>query len=149
MTSPNTGNDDKENGKGNTEDSRFEKSNLMDNTDVNMRGGDETNDLAMEFPRRDNSGVQESSKPVYKAYESENMGLLREALKSDKLNQLNTLAYDRNVVDSEEAILIMYVANIAMNDVGVFKHLLGRHNNFKFKPIWHALFSQSNIFKTL
>ena len=43
----------------------------------------------------------------------------------------------------------MYVAVVLMNVPDVFRHFLEKYNKFKFKPEWHVLFSQPNIFKSL
>ena len=31
----------------------------------------------------------------------------------------------------------------------MFKHISHKNNQFKFKPAWHALFSQHNVFQSL
>ena len=50
------------------------------------------------------------------------------------------------IKDSEEGLLIIFVAVAFLNMENVFKNILEKFNYFKFKPEWNALFSQPSIF---
>ena len=137
------------NGKGAPEqpdDSRFEKSNLMDNEETNMafNHNDDGNDL--ELPRRIPSDIGDGLKALPKQYLSENMEMLQKAVVDDNAGIFTQLAFERDIVSSEEAILVMYTAVALMNRPDVFRDILEKNNKFKFKPDWHVLFSQPNIF---
>ena len=98
---------------------------------MNLIVADQTNDL--ELPRRDPSGV-DGIMTFPKAYQSEHMAMLEKVYNDDSAALLNQLAFDRDVKDSEEAILVMYVAAVIMNQQAVYKHILKKNKEFKFKP---------------
>ena len=66
-------------------------------------------------------------KGVPKQYRSENMGVLEQVVKSDNAALLNQLAFDKDVSDTGEALIVMYVAVVLMNAPDVFRHLLEKH----------------------
>jgi len=45
--------------------------------------------------------------------------------------------------------MVLYVSAICMNSEELFYHQLRKNNFFKFKPDWHILFSQPDVFKKL
>ena len=59
------------------------------------------------------------------------------------------MANYRPIEDPEEALMLMYVAVVVMNTPNVFQKMMEKHQNFKTKPVWHALFSTPNIFDIL
>ena len=75
--------------------------------------------------------------------------MLTKSITEDNSSLLVNLAFQRDVKDSEEALLIMFVAVAFLNKQDVFQNILDKFNQFKFKPEWHALFSQPGIFKNL
>ena len=63
-------------------------------------------------------------KGVPKQYRSENMAVLEKVVKSDNAGLLNQLAFDNDVRDTGEALIVMYVAVVLMNAPDVFRRLL-------------------------
>lgn len=67
-------------------------------------------------------------------------------IEADSPRALTELVQKEQMNDSEEAIILMYVAVVMMNTPGVFDFLLKKHQRFKTKPVWYVLFSMPNIF---
>ena len=72
--------------------------------------------------------------------------MLKKVIVQDDAALFSKLVFERDIVSSEEAILVMYTAVVLMNRPDVFRNIMEKNNKFKFKPDWHVLFSQPNIF---
>jgi hypothetical protein len=81
-----------------------------------------------------------------KKYLTPNMDMLKQALAEDSTDLMHKLVYERDILDPEEALMVIFACVAAMNKPVMFEFLVKKHNYFKMKPVWHALFSMKNIF---
>lgn len=77
------------------------------------------------------------------------MAQLKKVIEMDSPKALTLLVQKEQISDPEEALIVIYVAVVVMNTLGVFDYLLEKHQRFKTKPVWHVLFSMPNIFQVL
>ena len=104
----------------------------------------------MEFgnlPARRSSEVERE--PLPETFFSPLMAQLKKVIEIDSPKALTLLVQKERITDPEEALVVIYVAVVVMNTLGVFDYLLEKHQRFKTKPVWHVLFSMPNIFQVL
>ena len=104
----------------------------------------------MEFgnlPARRASEVERE--PLPETFFSPLMAQLKKVIEIDSPKALTLLVQKERITDPEEALVVIYVAVVVMNTLGVFDYLLEKHQRFKTKPVWHVLFSMPNIFQVL
>jgi hypothetical protein len=77
------------------------------------------------------------------------MQQLRQAVQDDNKRLFQAIAFNNDVIDSDENLMILYVAAICMNDLAVFNHILTRNNFFRIRPEWALLLKRADIFKLI
>jgi hypothetical protein len=77
------------------------------------------------------------------------MSQLKKVVQHDNMQLLNRIAMKTEIMDPEEAIMVMYVCAVCMNNQPAFEHLVRKNKAFREKPEWHVVLSQNNIFDRL
>jgi len=95
----------------------------------------------LELPRRDDSGVK-GIMTFQRSYQSEKMDLLQRVYSENNDGLLQQLVFEsEDIIDPDEAIAVMFMSCVIMNQPDAFRHIVKKNNKFKFKPTWHILFS--------
>jgi len=118
--------------------------------DIKLRSDQQAPEMAFgNLPARRNSEVERDRLPLPEKFVSPLMAQLKKVVDMDSPKALTQLVKGERIGDPEEALMVIYVAVVVMNTLGVFDHLLEKHQRFKTKPVWHLLFSMPNIFQVL